>query len=206
MKVEKINDNRVKITLSFEELTTRNISIDDLEEDSDKARNLFLDLISESDLESSFIFEHSQLYIEASSDNNNSFVVTITKLEDFTDLSKYDVLDITTINKLKSNIIKNVYSNIYVFNNLNTLYLCCKAIKINNYFTGSSKLYINNNMYYLVFNNISVKNINFSKTHNVLCEYSSVESQSTLLETLIKEKYTLLCSKNTLDCITKLEL
>ena len=121
MKVEKINDNRVKITLSFEELTTRNISIDDLEEDSDKARNLFLDLISESDLESSFIFEHSQLYIEASSDNNNSFVVTITKLEDFTDLSKYDVLDITTINKLKSNIIKNVYSNIYVFNNLNTL-------------------------------------------------------------------------------------
>ena len=206
MKVEKINDNKVKITLSFEELTTRDILPSDLEDDPDKVQNLFLDLIYESDLESSFLFEHSQLYIEASADNNNSFVVTITKLDDFMDLSKYDMLDITTVDKLKSNISKNIFNNIYIFSSLNDLYLCAKAININTDFNKSSKLYIDNNIYYLIFNKSTTKNIEFNKIHNILCEYSTKEIRSTLLETLIQEKYKLLCSKNALTYINRLEL
>ena len=81
MKVERINDNKIKITLSLEELEKRNISLKDLEKDSSKAKNLFLDLIEESNLDEDFIIDESQLFIEAFSDNNNSFIVTITKVD-----------------------------------------------------------------------------------------------------------------------------
>ena len=206
MKVEKVNNHKVKITLSFEELQTRDITLEDLENNSDKARALFLDLITESNLESSFIFEHSQLYIEATADNSDSFVVTITKIEDFSDLSKYDILNTTSLQELKSNFEKNLHSNIYVFNSLKDIYICANIIKNTKCFSGKNSIYTNNNTFYLVFSKYSTKNIKFSKTNSILCEYSENEFNSDLLTSLILEKYTLVSSNNALKTILNTDL
>ena len=48
MKVEKINNNKVKIILTFEELEKRQINIKDIEKNTEIAKNLFVDLIEES--------------------------------------------------------------------------------------------------------------------------------------------------------------
>ena len=70
MKVEKINNNKVKITLTFEELEKRDINVKDIEKNSEIAKNLFVELIEESNIDEEFEFEDSQLLIEASSDNS----------------------------------------------------------------------------------------------------------------------------------------
>ena len=44
MKVEKINNNKVKITLTFEELEKREINIKDIEKNGEIAKNLFVNL------------------------------------------------------------------------------------------------------------------------------------------------------------------
>ena len=41
MKIEKVDDNKVKIILSLEELKMRNISLSDIEKDTAAARKLF---------------------------------------------------------------------------------------------------------------------------------------------------------------------
>ena len=47
MKVEKVDDNKIKITLSFEELEMRNIKLSDIEKNNSAARKLFMNLIEE---------------------------------------------------------------------------------------------------------------------------------------------------------------
>ena len=49
MKVEFINENKIKITLTFEELEKRDISLKDITNNSSLARDLFTDLIEETD-------------------------------------------------------------------------------------------------------------------------------------------------------------
>ena len=75
MKVEKLSDNKVRITLTFEELEKRKISLSDIEKNSTIAKDLFIDLLEESNLDSEFVIDDSHLFIEASSDNNNLFIV-----------------------------------------------------------------------------------------------------------------------------------
>ena len=89
MKIEKVDDNKVKIILSLEELKMRNISLSDIEKDTAAARKLFISLIEESNLDEDFGCEDSQLFIEASSDNTNTFVLTITKRDDLPDINNY---------------------------------------------------------------------------------------------------------------------
>ena len=79
MKIEKIADNKVKITVSFEELEKRNITLHDIEVNSTIAKDFFTDLIEESNVDDCFEFEDSQLLIEASADANNTFILTVTK-------------------------------------------------------------------------------------------------------------------------------
>ena len=81
MKIEKINENKLKIILTLDELEKREISLKDLESDTTLAKELFLALIEENNLDEEFKLDNSQLLIEASSDCENLFVVTITKLD-----------------------------------------------------------------------------------------------------------------------------
>lgn len=204
MKVEKISDFKVRITLSLDELKVRNISLLDLEKNSDKAKNLFLELISETELEHSFLLEQSQLYIEASSDNQNSFVVTITKIDDFTDLDNFDILDSDIIDDKKILYSKNLFSNIYIFETLDEIINCSKMIITNNFFNGKNTMYHNNNLYYLVFSKYSIKNIKFKSTNNVLSEYSKEQLYSLQLETLINENYNLIFENNAIKSLAAL--
>ena len=88
MKIEKIDENKVKIILSFEELEMRNITLRDIEKNNVAARKLFTSLIEESNLDELFSCDDSQLFIEASSDNTNTFILTITKTDDLPDINK----------------------------------------------------------------------------------------------------------------------
>ena len=45
MKIEKINDNKVRITLTFEELEKREISLSQIEKDNSIAKDFFINLI-----------------------------------------------------------------------------------------------------------------------------------------------------------------
>ena len=46
-------------------------------------------MIEESNVDDCFEFEDSQLFIEASADTNNTFILTVTKIEDIPDLNNY---------------------------------------------------------------------------------------------------------------------
>lgn len=209
MKVEKINENKIRITLTFEELENRQISLRDIEKNSSLAKNLFIDLIEESNLEEEFIIDDSQLFIEASSDNNNLFIVTITKVDNLPELKKYALRENTNNRKLKNKrqsklVDYTIDSNIYEFESMEIILDLCNLIKYENLFLGKNSLYKYKDNYFLIFSKSAIKNKRFLKTFVFLSEYCKEYYYYDVLETSIKEKSKLIIENNALQKLIKI--
>lgn len=203
MKVELINENKVKITLSFDELKKRKISFNDIQ----KNTNILLNLIEELDLDETFtIDDTSNFMIETTSDNNKSIIVTITKIEDMPELKKYSLLETKkgSKNLRNSDINYKVNSNIYCFDSLDAILDMCNIAKQEKLFFGKNSLYKYNNLYYIIFSPYSTKNIKFLKTFVILSEYCKKYYSLDMFSTSIKEKSKLIIENNALQTLSKI--
>lgn len=201
MKIEKISENKVKITLTIDELSQRQISLKDIEQDSNRAQDLFLDLLEETDLNEDFVLDDSQLFVEASSDNENFFVVTITKIDYIPELSKY------TPKKKKKNSSRVEYtvaSSIYKFDCIDKILELCSKLAAENTFIGTNSLYKYEDSYFIVFSDSSIKNKKFLKTFVILSEYSDDFFATDMYKTLVKEKAVLIIDKRAIQKLSKI--
>lgn len=82
MKIEKINDNQIRCTLTAADLEERNIKLSELAYGSEKARNLFRDMMLEAYKQFGFVAENMPLMIEAVPMSSEGLVMVITKVED----------------------------------------------------------------------------------------------------------------------------
>lgn len=81
MKIEKINDNQIRCTLSKQELEERQIKISELAYGSEKAKDLFQDMIEQANDEFGFEVEDMPIMVEAIPLNGENLVLQITKVE-----------------------------------------------------------------------------------------------------------------------------
>lgn len=157
MIVEKINNNKAKIILTFNELKFRKITLSEIQKNKNKAHDFFIKLIEDSNLNESFLTEDSTLFIEAST-FNDSFIVIITKVT---------VTDNYNFNKVTSSY--KIDSNIFEFDNLANLLrviTILPSVQLND-----AALYYYNKKYFLIFSNILTKTSKFIKYFIILSEY-----------------------------------
>lgn len=82
MKIEKVNDNQIRCTLTREDLANRELKISELAYGTEKAKNLFRDMMQQASFEFGFEAEDIPLMIEAIPLNSECIVLIITKVED----------------------------------------------------------------------------------------------------------------------------
>lgn len=82
MKIERINDNQIRCTLTSLDLSTRNLNLGELAYGSEKARNLFREMIQKAYNEVGFEADDIPLMVEAIPLSNESIMLVITKIED----------------------------------------------------------------------------------------------------------------------------
>lgn len=82
MKIEKINDNQIRCTLNKADLASREIKISELAYGTEKAKNLFRDMMQQASFEFGFEAEDIPLMIEAIPVSADCIVLVITKVED----------------------------------------------------------------------------------------------------------------------------
>lgn len=82
MKIERISDSQIRCTLSREDLATRQIKLSELAYATDKAKDLFRDMIQQANDEFGFDAENLPLMVEAIPIMPDSIVLIITKVED----------------------------------------------------------------------------------------------------------------------------
>lgn len=82
MKIEKVNEKQIRCTLTKGDLTSRNLKMSELAYGTDKAKNLFKDMMREAYSKFGFEVEDIPLMIEAIPLSNEAIVLIITKVED----------------------------------------------------------------------------------------------------------------------------
>ena len=82
MKIEKINDIQIRCTLTREDLANREIKLSELAYGSDKAKELFQDMMQVAARDFGFEADNTPLVIEAVPISMDSLILIITKVED----------------------------------------------------------------------------------------------------------------------------
>ena len=108
MKLEKLNDNQIRCTLTKDDLANRQIKISELAYGSEKAKSLFRDMMLQANAEFGFEANDIPLMIEAIPMPNDCIVLIITKVSDPEELdtrfskfspSSTDTLDVSSDSK-----------------------------------------------------------------------------------------------------------
>ncbi len=81
MKIEKVNENQIRCTLTKEDLRDRQLKISELAYGSEKAKSLFQDMMQQASNEFGFEAENIPLMIEAIPISADCIVLIITKVE-----------------------------------------------------------------------------------------------------------------------------
>lgn len=172
MRIERINDNVLKVTITLNDLEERNIDLGSLNYNSPAAQELFWDMMEKAEEEYGFASGESQLIFEASPENEDGFVVTITKVDadgEFESIQKYIKSKYKNSElkqkKKKSKVCSTL--KIYCFNSLEDV---CKLTKrITAVYQGESTLFRCRSSYYLLLSGISA---NSQSLEIIMCEYS----------------------------------
>ena len=149
MKIKKINDDKLKILLSSNDLNEKNIEIDSFLANPIESQDLFFEILDLAEEKFDFEIENNKAIIEAISlDNNNLFILTITKLKN----------DTCTYNN---------YEKAYYFETTNDLLNFYSVIETNNMNLIKNNIYYYKNNYYILLDN-KIKNL-----ENTLLEFAS---------------------------------
>ena len=79
MKIERISENQLKLTLTKDDLKERDIKLEDLITPSEKTQQLFRDLMEQALDEHNFISENTPLMIEAVPMGSDGIMIIVTK-------------------------------------------------------------------------------------------------------------------------------
>ncbi len=82
MKIEKINENQIRCTLTKEDLDSHQIRISELAYGTEKAKKLFRDMMQQAQIQFGFEADNIPLMIEAIPVSPESIILIITKVED----------------------------------------------------------------------------------------------------------------------------
>ena len=155
MRIEKLNENKIRIFLGIEDLREKNIDLHDFMSNSLESQDLFLDLLTKAEAEVGFKTHNYKLLIEAlaSSDGNFIFTITRTKPEGSQKLkeNKPKVKRYTTT--------PNKALSIYSFNTFDEFCEFCNYIQTSNLNKfidklKNSSLVLYKGTYYLILSNL----------------------------------------------------
>ena len=82
MKIERINENQIRCTLTREDLSSREIKLSELTYGSEKTKMLFQDMMQQAFLDCGFEANNTPLMIEAIPLSMDSIILIITKVDD----------------------------------------------------------------------------------------------------------------------------
>ena len=205
MKLEKLNDDKIRITLNLEDLKENHIDFHTFMSNSIESQELFLDMLDKAEKELGFVTDDYRVMIEALAMNNGNFVLTVTRFEADKEKNTYKKRKIN-IKRKTSNI--NTNKAIYCFNSFDEFCGFCEFLNNNilkymNNFADSISLYSYNGKYYLVFSNIRV-NINLLKTFcSSITEFARFVENADLFESKLLEYGNLIINDNAIEVCIK---
>lgn len=199
MKIEKVNDNKIRIFVTFDDLEERDIDLSSFNYNSPETQELFWDLMEQAELELGFEAQESQLCIEAVTDVEQGFVITITRIDDDSD---FESIHKFIKNRYKRNDLRikkrsaSLCSPVIIYNLETFDDLCMLSLRLNPVFKGDSSVYRCEGSYYLVLRRIEGAERNVASIENILAEYGDRVMNVQFFEGYLNEYGTLMIEKD----------
>jgi len=133
MQIKKVNNDKLKIILTLNDLDEKNIDIDSFLANPIESQNLFFEILDLAEEKFNFDIQNNKAVVEAISLDNNMFILTITKLKN----------DFYTYNN---------NSKIYCFETIEDLLSLYSVINNNNINIHSLNIFEFGNKYYFILN------------------------------------------------------
>lgn len=114
VKIEKLSENKLKVTISKEDMFKWNITFDMLLPESNDTNLLFWEIIHKASKQTGIDFDKCRLKVEALKQGKNTYVLIITKMAAETNTpSRYK------FKRIKFNYNKNLNARLFVFKGIN---------------------------------------------------------------------------------------
>lgn len=197
MKFEKLNENKIRITLNLNDLKDKDIDYQSFMSNSTDTQKLFLDMLNQAEEKIGFKTKDYKLSIEALATIDGNFIITVTRYlpEPHSDTKK------KYIHYKRKNEQLTTDSAIYSFNNFDDFSEFCTYISSNQLLeldkiSKNYSLYTYKNKYYLLINNINLNFQHLKSFYYTISEFGSFISNSETFKNLLFEHGTLIIKKN----------
>lgn len=204
MKIEKISDSIIKVTISLNDLKERNIDLNALNYNTPAAQEFFWELMEQAEVQLGFNLSDSQLIIEPISHSSDNFVITITRIDedgDFESIQKYikSRLKKSDLRVKKKSRKVCSYLIIYSFKGLDEVYNL--AVKLDGFYHGESTLYKCRDTYYLTLARNALTTANYEAFELALNEYGTKISNVSFFEGYLNEYGEKIIENNALEVL-----
>lgn len=157
MKIERISENQLKLTLTKDDLKERDIKLEDLITPSEKTQKLFRDIMEQALDEEDFVAENTPLMVEAVPMGTEGIMIIVTKVNNKDKKDSGDLLQQAQesrrwkkkpLDTLEHAEEKNSDILIYSFSALDDVIHV--SLRLDGSFKGESGVYKNEGKYFLV--------------------------------------------------------
>jgi len=204
MRIEKLNENKIRIFLNLEDLKEKNIDLHTFMSNSLESQDLFLDMLNMAENEIGFKTHNYKLAIEALASADGNFILTITRIKPEISLP----INNKKLKFKRQSITPNKLLSIYKFRNFEEFCEFCNYINtgtLNKYINKlkSSSLIYYKNDYYLILNNLKLSVPDLKCFSYVVSEFASRIKNEELLERKLKEHGKIIIHKNAITTCLK---
>ena len=205
MKIEKLNENKIRIFLNSDDLKEKDIDIHTFMSNSIETQKIFLDMLEEAEKTVGFKIDNYKILIEAIALSNGNFVLTVTKSENEKENEKHKYKNLHI--KRKTTDLKNKDA-IYCFSSFEEFCTFCnlfanESVVNRKTFCKKCSLYLYNENYYLMLNDFNFS-MDFTKIFfNTIIEYASLVHNTNLFKGKIQEYGKSIIKNNALNVCLK---
>ena len=203
MKFEKVNNDKIKVTLSKADLEANDIDMHSFMSNSEETQSLFLSVLDKAERDYGFSTDNYKLKVETIATETGTFIFTITRIKD-TPASRKKV----KVSK-KQDIPNMDYTTlIYNFSNFEDFcsfvdFIHSSNLPNFNKFAKKSSLYSLNNSYYLILNNINSKYSHTKIIYSSITEFGKYVNPVIGLAQKIAESGTVVIKSNAIKTCEK---
>ena len=198
MKVERISDTQVRVTLYSSDLSDRNINLSELEYGTDKSIKLFREMMEQAVAECGFKFPNSPLMIEATPLSTDSLMIIISVIDENSLTQASGMNFIKEIGKIKEYARRNLdgaKGRIKKMPQDNSLIISMPSIdeaayavsRITSVFSGESSLIKKDGSFFLVIEHNQENKPSIKKIEAILSEYGKRHASNSLFISHLKE-------------------
>ncbi len=201
MKIEKLNDDKIRITLNMEDLKEKDIDFHSFMSNPIESQDLFMDMLEKAEKEVGFITDDYRVMIEALATSNGNFVLTVTRINPEKQKNTYKPKKIS-IKRKTSNI--DSQKAIYCFNTFDEFLGYCEFIKNDilqhlDDFVCSDRLYEYNDKYYFVLEDIHMNTHLLKSFASGITEFAHFVNDSSLFESKLLEYGNIIFKDNAIN-------